>query len=137
MRSDDHLSLLLIETDAISRGILLNHIKHMFPNIDVNASSTSVEALQLLEEKEHDIVICDDLLAGDERVRFTWQMCADIQPIVIVITADTDIKLESFPSTIKDVCVQHVAYKPVDLKDLMRNITAAIERVRLRKKQLA
>ncbi|MBJ6752496.1 response regulator [Geomonas anaerohicana] len=133
MRNDDRLTLLLIENDDISREILHYHIKYKFPAIEVNVSSTSVEALQLLEENDHDIVVCDALLAGDERIRFAWRMGNESEPIVIFITADTDIKLESFPSLIKDVCVHHVAYKPVDLRNLIKNLKAAIERAKVRK----
>lgn len=133
MRSNGHLSILLIEGNEICRQILTNHISTQFPNIEVYATTTPDEALRLLEEKKHDLVVCDALLAREERIKFIQHMCAEGDPVVIVITADTDLHKDTLPSNIKDVCVQHVTYKPVDLNELMRKIEEVVEGIDMRK----
>lgn len=127
------LTMLLIESSGTSRQVLLNQIGHLFPQVEIHAANTAAEALQLLQKNEHDIIICDALLARDQRIDLASHICTEGDPIVIVITGDRDIEMDSFPGPIKKKCVQHVAYKPVDLTDLLRMVQDAVEKVEMRK----
>jgi hypothetical protein len=60
-------------------------------------------------------------------------MCTEGDPVIIVITDDADLYKGILPPVLKDVCVQHVTYKPVDLRGLMQKIADAVERAEVRK----
>lgn len=133
MGCKEQLKVLLIESDEISTQVLLNHINFNFHEVEATTIAIPDQALLLLSHKKYDIVICDALLAHDARVAFASNMCTIADPILILITGDTDITIDSFPDDVRNQCVQHVVHKPFDLKDLLRKIGDAVQCAAARK----
>ncbi|AMX83624.1 LytTR family transcriptional regulator [Geobacillus subterraneus] len=115
------LKVLIADDDAVSRAILRNFIR-LFPNYDVVAeAATGEELLQLVFEKQPDIVLVDigmPGLDGIEAVKLCRQSLPDVQ--VIFTTGYDEFAVKAFELSAADYIV-----KPIERTRLFQALEKA------------
>lgn len=132
--ADLSISVLLIESDEAACDVFRRNMRRIYPGVELRVAGTVAEAMRVLRETGYDIIVCDALLARDEKMHFATTMCVERPGTpLVVLTSDTDLNKEDFRPAIKGTCIWEVLHKPLDLQDFvntMRNVIEAVKESR-------
>lgn len=132
--TNDNIALLLIESEKVSREILLRTLQHAFPKVCISPVISTEEALNNIRKYNFQVIVCAANLLVEDKVSFLSKVCKeqDPEPVVIAISADTNVKLDNFPRYVQGTCVCNVVYKPLELAALIKAVENALNKVRTR-----
>jgi response regulator of citrate/malate metabolism len=130
----DEIKLLLIENDRPTLEVFEKSIRMSFPLIDMHTACTTDEAIRILETISYDVVVCDRYFPYDYKTHFVDLLRRNFldQPLLFVITGDTDVTVDSFSRISRHVCLKQVMYKPIDLTEFAEKLQYAIDTLRMR-----
>ncbi|WML26621.1 diguanylate cyclase [Neobacillus sp. OS1-33] len=123
------IKILYVEEEKFSREKLLRVLKRRF--VDVHAAIDDVEALQLYQRYQPDLIICDikmNQISGLEFINKIRALNEQVQIIATTSYDDQDIFIESIANK-----VNHFIFKPIDLDFLLQAIQKSVYQMQLEK----
>lgn len=123
------IKILYVEEEKFSREKLLRVLKRRFAN--VHAAIDDVEALQLYQRYQPDLIICDIKMNQMSGLEFINKMRALNEQVQIIATTTYDDQ-DAFIQSIANK-VNHVIYKPIDLDFLLQAIQKSVYQMQIEK----
>ena len=127
--SHNALSLLVVEDDKETRGVISLMIPRKFPDVTIHVAANGNQGVELFKEHLPDIVITDINMPGMDGI----QMAGEIKSLkadtrFIVLTGYSDkINLEKFCK----IGVSDFIVKPLDFKKLFTSIEKCMDEIGL------
>ncbi|MDR7236716.1 GGDEF domain-containing response regulator [Neobacillus drentensis] len=123
------IKILYVEEEKFSREKLLRVLKRRFA--DVHAAIDDVEALQLYQRYQPDLIICDIKMNQMSGLEFINKMRALNEQVQIIATTTYDDQ-DAFIQSIANK-VNHFIYKPIDLDILLQAIQKSVYQMQIEK----
>ncbi|MBJ6724163.1 response regulator [Geomesophilobacter sediminis] len=130
----ERLNLLLVEENQTCRETMHKKLCSEFPEVNIQATCSYDEAIDLLKSKHYDLILCDSFLPKTKRIHFVNEVCEMTSfsfknPLIIVVTGDIGVKKDSFGNIAKHICVADVLYKPIDQNDLIQKVSEVVRTI--------
>lgn len=134
MPINSNISLLLVENDRIALELCRKVIENFFPKMVIHTAEDPDEALVKYKDYKHEVVISDIFYPRKDGIKIARTICELYQTTVIIfITGDTDTTWNALKPVAKKLCLEALIHKPIDIRELIKNIKEAIVKLGLNK----
>lgn len=126
----ENIKLLIVDDEEQMRKVLSYIIKNsIYSDLNIDEAASAEEAIDILNKKEYDIIICDYLLANMSGIEL-FSKIAFINPYCVRILISGNVNYDELRNAISRGEIFKFISKPFDEEQIINVLDEAIKKVK-------